>query len=67
MRKASEWAVETFWTATECRAEAVKWETVAAKAREDGDDWHARSAEVYAADLRQLARIKEVEQPVPTA
>lgn len=62
MRRASEWTVEKFWTAQDCRDEAAKWQAVAVKAREDGDDWHARDADAYAAELRQLARIKEVER-----
>ena len=59
---ASDWHSKTFQDAAWWRAEADKWERLSASAEEDGDADHADRASSQAANCRQNARLKEVDQ-----
>lgn len=56
------WHAKTYQDAAFWRAEADKWERLAAMAESDGDEWHARCASNEAANCRQNARLKELEE-----
>lgn len=59
---ASDWHAKTFQNASWWRAEAQKWDQLALAADLDGDKRHATHARDEAAQCRQNARLKEMEE-----
>ncbi|MFN3705302.1 MAG: hypothetical protein ACK4WM_04845 [Thermoflexales bacterium] len=61
MHNPFEWHPKTFLSAAKWREEADKYERLAKMAEADGDKFHAERARRNAAQCRENARIKEID------